>query len=97
MGSGAARQYKLADSDITSAYPHQFSGWSFASKGPFDAAIAKTLIRVPLRTAEQASRSQISQVCHVINMFQFLICQSVLAIQVYVFVARSLNSSSDGP
>ena len=64
QGGGAARQYKLDASEIAEAYPHQFAGWSFASKGPFTSAIAKTLIRVPLRTADQASRSQLSQVCH---------------------------------
>ena len=61
---GAARQFKVAGTDLAAQFPDQFSCWDFAGHTDFSQEVGATLIRLQLRTPTQAEDNSLCQVRH---------------------------------
>lgn len=61
-GTESGRSYKCGGTDLRAKYRDQFAPWSFLPAATLDRSDPVTLLRLPLRTQEQAEANPIWQV-----------------------------------
>lgn len=58
QGTGHAKQYRHAGTDLPRRFADQFAVWDWAGEGDISRPVNATLLRLPLRTGEQMTGGQ---------------------------------------